>query len=159
MLEHSEPIVTARRWNELTIESLYDIVKLRTDVFYLEQRIDESELDGRDREPDTHHVWAESDGQPVAYLRVLTNDKPEYGARRVIGRVVTHPDHRGRGLAQVLLRWTVDEFGGEPLILHSQSYVCDLYSRFGFAIVGDEFYEAGIAHRTMVRPAQGDGPR
>jgi len=150
--------VIVKRWDDLTTRELYAVLKLRTDVFYVEQKVDDSELDWRDAEPSTLHLWIEEDGAPVAYLRVLQDAEPEYrDARRVIGRVVVHPEHRGRGLAQELLAVVVERFGDESMLLHAQSYIVPLYLRAGFEAVGDEFVEAGIPHQSMWRPGAAIG--
>lgn len=142
-----------KRFSELTTTELYGILKLRTDVFYLEQKIDESELDDRDLEPSTEHVWLAEGTLVVAYLRVIEDDVPEHlDARRLIGRVVVAPEYRGQGLAQHLIARVVEQFGHEALLLHAQSYIAPLYAKFGFEPFGDEFSEAGILHTSMYRP-------
>jgi len=146
-----------KRWSELTTTELYAFLKLRTDVFFVEQKVDETELDWRDAEPETLHYWITEAGQTVAYLRVLTDAEPEHeDARRLIGRVVVHPDFRGRGLAQVLIAQVLDQFGEESMLLHAQSYIAPLYARFGFVAFGEEFVEAGIRHVSMFRPGDAD---
>jgi ElaA protein len=149
-----------KRWTELTTAELYAFLKLRTDVFLVEQKVDESELDWRDTEPDTIHYWIAEGGQTVAYLRVLTDAEPTHeDARRLIGRVVVHLDHRGEGLAQLLIAQVLEQFGGESMLLHAQSYIAPLYARFGFVSFGEEFVEAGIRHVSMFRPAAAIGGR
>jgi ElaA protein len=150
------PTIVQKSWSELTTGELYEILKLRTDVFYVEQKVDESELDRRDTEATTDHLWiAGENGDVAAYLRVLRDEVAEYGdAHRLPGRVVVGPAYRGRGLAQLLLSRVVELYGSESLLLHSQSYITGLYTAFGFVAVGDEFVEAGIAHRTMYRAAR-----
>ncbi|GAA2239979.1 GNAT family N-acetyltransferase [Herbiconiux moechotypicola] len=149
----TDPQLHRAPWAELTTTELYGILKLRTDVFFVEQKVDESELDWRDAEPGTTHYWFEADGEVVACLRVLTDAQPAHrDARLLIGRVVTHPDHRGRGLAVRLLEAAIGEFGREAMVLHAQSYVVPLYARVGFEAFGEEYEEAGIVHRSMYRP-------
>ena len=147
------PAIVQKSWSELTTEELYEILKLRTDVFYVEQKVDESELDRRDREHTTDHLWiAGENGDVAAYLRVLRDEVSEHGdAHRLPGRVVVGPAYRGKGLAQLLLSRVVELYGSESMLLHSQSYITGLYAAFGFVAVGDEFVEAGIPHRTMYR--------
>ena len=58
-----------RAWSELTPDEVYSFLKLRTDVFFLEQKIDETELDDRDQEPETRHYWIADDRGTAAYLR------------------------------------------------------------------------------------------
>ena len=141
-------------WTELTPDQVYDIAKLRTDVFFVEQHVDETELDGRDREPATVHFFVADDRGAAAYLRVLHDETAEHrDAHRVIGRVVTRADRRGEGLAHRLVQAAVAEFGAEPMLLHAQSYVAGLYARSGFEPFGEEFDEAGIPHLGMYRAA------
>jgi ElaA protein len=144
-------------WSELTTTELYGILKLRTDVFFVEQRVDESELDWRDAEPATVHYWLERDGEVVACLRVLRDDEAEIqDAYRSIGRVVVHAGYRGQGLAQQLMAEAIAEFGEESMLLHAQTYAMPLYARSGFVAVGEEYEEAGIPHTTMFRPGDAD---
>jgi ElaA protein len=146
--------VTGRSWSELTTTDLYSFLKLRTDVFYLEQKVDEEELDGRDLEPETRHFWIADDRGTAAYLRVIADAEPEYrDARRLIGRVVVRADRRGEGLAQLLITEVIARFGHEAMLLHAQEYVAPLYAKFGFEAFGDSYQEAGIAHLSMYRPA------
>lgn len=138
----------------MTPDDAFEIFALRTSVFYLEQRIDEEELDERDRDESTLHVWIRDDRGVASYLRVLLNDEPRPGdadARRLIGRVVTRADRRGQGLSRHLLEHVIAQFGREPIALHSQSYVQPLYAAVGFEPYGDEYLEAGIPHIGMRR--------
>jgi ElaA protein len=142
-----------RAWGELTTDELYSFLKLRTDVFFLEQKIDETELDDRDREPETRHYWISDDDGTAAYLRTLLERDPTHrDARRLIGRVVVRPDRRGEGLAQALIAEVVARHGTEALLLHAQEYIAPLYAKFGFEPFGDVFEEAGLAHLSMYRP-------
>ena len=88
-----------RRFNELDAATLHDLVRLRVDVFVAEQECPYPELDGRDVDAGTRHVWIDGGNGPISYLRVVA----EPGGSCRIGRVVTHADARGNGLAGVLL--------------------------------------------------------
>jgi ElaA protein len=144
--------VVVKSWGELTTEELYAVLKLRTDVFFVEQRVDEEELDNRDQEPETRHYWIADDAGIAAYLRLLHNDSPEHrDARLVVGRVVVRPDRRGEGLAQELMSRVVADAGTEPMMLHAQHYVAPLYARFGFEAFGEPYVEATILHISMYR--------
>jgi ElaA protein len=142
----------ARPWSELTTDELYAFLKLRTDVFFVEQKVDETELDDRDREPSTRHYWISDDFGTAAYLRTLVDDVPTHrDAHRLIGRVVVRADRRGEGLAQKLLAEVIERDGGEPMLLHAQEYIAPLYAQFGFEAYGEPFTEAGIRHLSMYR--------
>jgi len=150
--------VTWRRWADLSADEFFEIARLRSQVFVLEQRITVEDLDDVDRHPETWHVFsAESSGAATAYLRVLRLDRPDHGATVSFGRVAVHPAHRGQGLAQRLIADVVARVGDEAIVIHSQAYVTGLYASFGFVEVGEPFVEADIPHRSMLR--HGDQPQ
>lgn len=143
-----------KSWGELTTDDLYSMLKLRTDVFFVEQKVDEEELDNRDQEPTTTHYWIDDATGCAAYIRVLLNDAPEHlDARRIIGRVVVRADRRGEGLAQTLMARALADFGHQPMLLHAQQYVAPLYAKFGFVEFGEPYDEATIIHVSMYRAA------
>ncbi|MCU1414104.1 MAG: family N-acetyltransferase [Microbacteriaceae bacterium] len=146
--------VVRKSWSELTTDELYAFIKLRTDVFFVEQKVDEEELDNRDQEPTTEHLWIADAEGTAAYLRVLVDPQPEHrDATHLIGRVVVRADRRGEGLSQALIRAVLDSYPGTPFLLHSQEYIAPLYAKFGFAAFGDSYVEAGIPHIMMYRAA------
>ena len=143
-----------KRWSELSTDELYGFLKLRTDVFFVEQRIDEEELDNRDQEPTTEHLWIADANGTAAYLRIIVDAEPTHkDARRLFGRVATRPDRRGEGLSQLLIGEVIRLHGHEPMLLHAQTYVAPLYAKFGFEAFGDTYVEAGLEHVMMYRAA------
>ncbi|MGV8852696.1 MAG: GNAT family N-acetyltransferase [Rhodoglobus sp.] len=147
--------VIAKSWGELTTTELYSIMKLRTDVFFVEQKVDETELDDRDQEDATGHYWIADEHGVAAYIRVLFNETAEYlDGHRVIGRVVVREDRRGEGLAQIIMKRIVEEYSSEALLLHAQEYIVPLYAKFGFESFGELYEEATIMHQSMYRAAQ-----
>ena len=140
-----------RAWAaDLTTEQLYAFLRLRADVFVVEQRGIYQDLDGRDLLHSTRHFWIESEsGAPVAYLRLL--EEPGGGFR--IGRMVTAASARRRGLARRLLLAALAEVGGAPCELGAQIYAVPLYASVGFQTVGEEYLEDGTSHIAMRRPA------
>src|SRR3954468_22397542 len=122
-------------------ETLYALLRLRVDVFVVEQKAAYPELDGRDLRPDTRHLWFSDSGGVLSYLRVLADP----GGVRRIGRVVTAATARGRGLAAQLM----DEVLLTPgeYVLDAQTYVQGFYARYGFVAEGAEYTdEDGIPH-------------
>lgn len=143
-----------KRWAELSTDEVYAFLKLRTDVFFLEQRIDETELDDRDREPTTVHFFIEDAAGTAAYCRVLENPEPEHrDARHAIGRVVVRADRRGEGLGQRVVERALAELEGRAVLIHSQEYIAPLYAKLGFEAFGEPYVEAGISHVSMYRDA------
>ena len=146
--------VVRKTWSELTTDELYAFLKLRTDVFYLEQKVDDEELDWRDTEPTTEHLWIADELGTASYLRVIVDAEASHkDARRLFGRVVTRADRRGEGLSQALIAEVIATHGHEPMLLHSQEYIAPLYAKFGFEAFGDVYVEAGIPHLMMYRSA------
>ena len=127
---------------------------LRSEVFFLEQKIDEEEFDTADRDPTTLHLWISDDEGMAAYLRIVHNPDQAVshdGIADSLGRMVVRKSARGRGFAQVLMARALEIAGDKPLYLHAQDYVTSLYAKFGFERRGELFQEAGIPHVVMVR--------
>jgi len=134
---------------ELDAATLYALLRLRQDVFVVEQAAAYADIDGRDTEPATRHVWVDRGGTPVAYLRVL--DEPGGAAR--VGRVVVARAARGDGLARRLMEQALTIVGARPSVLAAQAHLAGFYASFGYAVSGPEFLEDGIPHVPMSRPA------
>ncbi|WP_410812382.1 GNAT family N-acetyltransferase [Micromonospora sp. 067-2] len=132
---------------DLDARTFHDLLKLRIDVFVVEQHCPYPELDGRDVEPGTRHVWVTDGDAPLAYLRILAD--PDGAAR--IGRVVVAPTARGDGHAGRLMTTALEVVGDRPSVLEAQSHLVAFYARHGFAVSGPEYVEDGIPHTPMRR--------
>ena len=137
---------------ELRAGELQELLRLRASVFVVEQQAAFQEVDGRDLEPETRHLWlSRVDGELVAYLRVLA----EPGGVWRIGRVCTAANARRSGLAARLMTSAMTEIGTAECVLDAQVTALELYRRFGFHIEGQEYLdEDGIPHIRMRRPAR-----
>lgn len=137
-----------KRFHELTVDELYDLLKLRTDVFVVEQKCPYTELDGLDR--GAVHVWL-SDGEGVAAcLRVL--DRGAESRYVSIGRVAAARRRQGLG-TRVLregIRAAREIFGAERIYLEAQTYARGLYEKQGFRVISEEFLLDGIPHVKML---------
>lgn len=131
--------------------TLYAILRLRVDVFVVEQACPYPELDGRDVEPGAELHWATDGPDVLATLRVLHEAD---GALRV-GRVATNSAARSRGVASQLMRKALDRCAAldpsAPVLLDAQAHLADWYARFGFDVAGEGFDEDGIPHLPMRR--------
>ncbi len=132
---------------DLDVPTLYALLRLRTEVFVVEQACPYSELDGRDLDAGTVHRWFEDGEGPTAYLRTLT----EPGGETRIGRVVTRPDSRGAGLARVLVEGVLADHEG-PIVADAQAHLVAWYEALGFRVTGPEYLEDDIPHVPMARP-------
>jgi ElaA protein len=140
------PTLRTARFAELTPFEVYGLCRLRVDVFVVEQECPYPELDGRDVEPGTRHLWFDEDGEVLATIRVLDD-----GATRAIGRVATAAGARGRGLAARLMEAGLDLCDGLPVTLGAQAHLQGWYERFGFRPSGPGYVEDGIPHVPMRR--------
>jgi ElaA protein len=147
---HPEPHDELRSatFRDLDATTLYAILKLRSDVFVVEQKCYYADPDGRDTEPGTRHLWFSRDGEIRAYLRILDD-----GDVLRIGRVVTAPGARGAGLAGRLVAEALTVIGNRPSVLEAQAHLAGFYGRFGFQQTGPEYLEDGIPHIPMLRAA------
>ncbi|KQU34793.1 GNAT family N-acetyltransferase [Rhodococcus sp. BP-349] len=140
-----------RSWAlDLSNETLYELLKLRVEVFVVEQACAYPELDGKDLLSDTRHFWLERDGSVVCTLRLLEeHDDGEKSFR--IGRLCTHRSSRGQGHTTRLLRAALAEVGSSPCRINAQSYLVEMYAKHGFYPDGQEVLEDGIPHTPMRR--------
>ncbi len=139
-------------FEQLSTRQLHDVFQLRCDVFVVEQECVYPEVDGQD--PGARHVLATVDGELVAYLRVLTDAD---GVLH-IGRVVTHPDHRGGGLAARLVEHVLAGRPGARWELEAQAHLVGWYERFDFEAISEPFDLDGIPHVVMRRLPDPDAP-
>ncbi|HEX5543117.1 MAG TPA: GNAT family N-acetyltransferase [Micromonospora sp.] len=140
-------------FTDLAPRTLYDLLRLRVDVFVVEQECPYPELDGRDTEPGTLHLWLELHGTPIAYLRLLDD-----GEVQRIGRVAVAKQARGRGFAARLVAQALTITGQHPCVLDAQTYLVSFYAGFGFHTTGPEYVEDGIPHLPMRRDPAGIPP-
>jgi len=146
--------VQAMRGPDLTTAALHGLLRLRVDVFVVEQRCAYAELDGRDLDSGTVHFLIGPQEAPLAYLRLLTEPA---GVRR-IGRVCTAAAARGRGLSRRLLVDALSEVGDAPCVLDAQAHLTGLYGGFGFVPSGPGYDWDGVPHVPMGRPPRGPRP-
>ena len=147
-LMHPEPREEIRvaSFRNLDATTLYAILRLRVDVFVVEQKCPYPELDGRDDEPGTRHVWLARGDEILAYLRILDDS----GTER-IGRVVTAQNARQGGYASRLMTHALEVIGNRPSTLEAQAHLTSFYSRFGYTEAGPGYVEDGIPHVPMRR--------
>jgi ElaA protein len=146
--------VQVTRGPDLTTAALHGLLRLRVDVFVVEQRCAYAELDGRDLDAGTVHLVIGPAEAPVAYLRLLT----EPGGERRIGRVCTAAAARGRGASRHLLVAALREVGDAPCVLDAQAHLTGLYGGFGFVPSGPGYDWDGVPHVPMRRPSGSAGP-
>lgn len=137
------------QFDELTARKLYEVLKLRVDVFVVEQNCPYPELDDLDQQ--SIHLLYSENNEVLAYARLVPADV-KYDLPS-IGRVIVRKDARGRGLAKELIERSVDyiltEWKAPAIQLQGQVYLQEFYQSFGFEPVSDSYDEDGIPHVDM----------
>ena len=143
---------TLKKFADLKVDELHDLLELRINVFVVEQDCPYPELDGKDKI--AYHYFATDDkGKIVAYTRIFApGDYYEYAA---IGRVVVDASYRREGLGYELMQGSVSAikelFDTGNIKIGAQKYLKDFYESLGFHKVGEEYLEDGIPHIYMIR--------
>lgn len=139
-----------KKFSDLSLNEMYDILQLRSEIFVVEQNCVYNDLDGLDK--DAVHQFLRKDGEIIAYSRLL---KPgtrfsEYS----IGRVIVMQSERGTGLGIKMMeeakRYLVNELGAKKIKISAQSYLQRFYESLGFEIVTEMYLEDGIPHFGML---------
>ncbi|WP_394368404.1 GNAT family N-acetyltransferase [Kaistella gelatinilytica] len=147
----SQVVWKIKSFEELSTKELYEILKVRQEVFVVEQTCYYLDADGSDKK--AAHIWAEQNDQIIAYCRVF-EPGIKY-AEASIGRVLTHPSYRNLNLGKILVRIAIDTIEGRfrttDIKISAQDYLLKFYSDFGFIATEHKYLEDDIPHTEMVR--------
>lgn len=139
-----------RAFNALEGLTVYKILKLRNEIFVVEQACIYQDCDGKDLEG--IHFYAEEEGEILSYLRVLPAGVVHEEV--TIGRVVTNPDARGRGLSTALLKKAIsyakEQLHAKAVRISAQAYLLEFYGNLGFKPISESYLEDGIPHVEMM---------
>lgn len=142
-----------KKFDELTLDELYAILRLRNEVFVVEQNCIYQDLDDKDK--DAWHLMCWHDDKLVAYTRLIPAGISY--SEPAIGRVVTSPSVRNTGLGRELMQRSIEYceklFGKTSITLGAQLYLKNFYESLGFEVSSDEYLEDGIPHLDMTRKA------
>ncbi|MBN1043805.1 GNAT family N-acetyltransferase [Clostridium botulinum] len=139
-----------KKFNELTLDELYEICKARYEVFGCEQRIyQENDFDDIDKK--VYHLFLMDYNKIAAYARLIPSGITYNESS--IGRVLVLKEYRRKGIAFELMKKSVDflknELNEETIVVSSQLYVKKLYESVGFRIISDIYDEVDIPHVKM----------
>ena len=140
-----------KNFEDLSIKELYEILKVRQEVFIVEQTCYYLDADGYDDK--ALHVWAETNGEIAAYCRIFSQGikYPETS----IGRVLTNTKYRnlklGKTLINIALQAIETHFETSECRISAQDYLLEFYKSFGFEDTGKKYLEDDIPHTEMVR--------
>ncbi len=139
-------------FKDLAVQELYAIIRLRIEVFSLEQQCIYQDLDNRDQH--CYHLMGFRGEELIAYARILPPGVsfPEAS----IGRVVSAPAARGKGAGRALCSRAIQTarelFGPGPIRIGAQLYLKKFYESFGFVAAGKTYLEDNIPHLEMILP-------
>ncbi|MCC8169231.1 MAG: GNAT family N-acetyltransferase [Oscillospiraceae bacterium] len=137
-----------KKFKELTVEELYEIIKARVDIFVVEQNYPYRELDDKDK--NSYHMFFKDEDSIAAYLRVV--DRGVSFDEVSIGRVLTVK--RGCGLGGKILaegiKLAKEKLGAETIRIEAQTYAKGFYEKAGFEQSSAEFTLDGIPHMQML---------
>lgn len=139
-----------KKFSELTTKELYEILKVRAEVFVVEQNCVYQDLDSKDEV--SYHLFIEDNREVVAYLRILPKNTsyPEIA----IGRVLTKATHRKKGLSKEMVQkaidFIIDILEEKAIRISAQRYLQKFYESFGFESTSDIYLEDGIEHIEML---------
>ena len=141
--------IKIKRFQELDLEELYGILHCRQEVFVVEQNIIYQDLDYIDQ--NSTHVFITLDGKIASYLRII--DPGVKYNETSIGRVLTMPGYRHKGLSRQLMQVALEEVKAKnqmPVKIEAQEYLVKFYESLGFKPVSAPFILEGISHVSMI---------
>lgn len=140
-----------KKFDSLTPYELYAILRLRTEVFVVEQACIFQDMDNKDQL--SYHLMGWKNDTLVAYTRLVPPGVSYDEAS--IGRVVTSPAERGSGIGKLLMEKSIEQiiqlYGKTPIKLGAQLYLKKFYESLGFRQTSDIYDEDGIDHIQMIR--------
>lgn len=141
-----------KHFNELTNSELYALLRLRSEVFVVEQSCVFLDLDNHDQ--NVFHLLGYRQHDLAAYARLI---QPGITYQEIsIGRVVTSPKFRRNGVGKALMTTAVEKcgelFGRGPIKIGAQLYLKQFYQNFGFNQISEVYIEDEIPHIKMLRP-------
>lgn len=138
-------------FHDLTPQELYAILRLRSEVFVVEQNCVFLDMDNKDQV--AYHLMGYSNDELIATTRLLGKDTAY--KLMSIGRVVTSPRHRGTGAGRALMEESIKRcyelFGTEDIKIGAQLYLRKFYESFGFQQSSDMYLEDDIEHIEMIK--------
>ena len=143
-----------KSFKQLDVDELFELLKLRVDVFVVEQNCPYPEIDEKDRHADTLHLFGtKKNGGLAAYLRILP---PGLSFKEAsFGRVVVAVQYRKQGISNTLVKKAFEiienRWPEKNIRIGAQVYLKQFYESHDFQSVSSEYFEDGIAHIDMLR--------
>ena len=144
-------MTVVKKFSELSIEELYQILRLRSEVFVVEQDCVYQDLDNKDQI--SVHIFIKEKNEIVAYTRIFKSG--DYYKNPSIGRVVVSKKNRGKELGKKIMISSIDyireNIKGDKIELSAQKYLDKFYKDLDFYKIGEDYLEDGIPHQRMIK--------
>lgn len=140
--------IIVKKFYELSLDELYEIIKAREVVFHMEQKV--TEIDYDDVDKISYHMFALENDKLIGYIRIYIDENNKDVVH--LGRFLTLVRRKGYGrkIFKEAVDYSINKLHAKRIEIHAQTYVKDLYKEFGFIEYGMPFYEAGIEHIKMI---------
>ncbi len=142
-----------KEYSELSIDELYAILRIRCEVFVVEQNCVYQDLDNEDQ--NAQHLFSMDDNECLAYCRLFAPNL-KYPNSSSIGRVVVAANKRRNSLGQKMMEKAIfilkEQYPQSPITISAQKYSDEFYQNLGFLPKGESYMEDGIPHQKMVKP-------
>jgi ElaA protein len=142
--------ISVFKYQDLSPDRLYEILKLRSEVFVVEQKCAYQDLDNKDEK--ALHLVGEENNKIIAYTRIFK--KGDFFKYSSIGRVLVKKDYRNKNYGRKIMKSSIDRLKKDPkeekIELSAQKYLLKFYSELGFEKVGEEYLEDNIPHVKMI---------
>ena len=139
-----------KKFSELSTEEMYHILKLRSEVFVVEQNCVYQDIDEKDQK--AIHLFIEKNNEIIAYTRIFKKGD-YYEENPSIGRVVVSKKERGKNLGKEIMIESIEfikkEMEGRKIELSAQKYLDKFYKELSFYSEGEDYLEDGIPHQRM----------
>ena len=142
--------ITVFKYQDLGPDRLYEILKLRSEVFVVEQKCAYQDLDNKDEK--ALHLVGEKNNKIIAYTRIFK--KGDFFKNSSIGRVLVKKKYRNKDYGRKIMTSSIEKLKKDPkeekIELSAQKYLLKFYSELGFEKVGEEYLEDNIPHVKMI---------
>ena len=139
-----------KKFRELSTEEIYNILKLRSEVFVVEQNCVYQDIDEKDQK--ATHLFIEKNNEIIAYTRIFKKGD-YYEENPSIGRVVVSKKERGKNFGKEIMLNSIEfikkELKGRKIELSAQKYLDKFYKDLDFYSEGEDYLEDGIPHQRM----------
>ena len=141
--------IEVKKFKELSVEEMYQILRIRSEVFIIEQRCIYQDIDGKDEK--AMHVMGKNNKEIIAYTRVLDSgdcyDFPSIS--RVVVKKKKRGEERGKEIMKESIKYIKENLKEKTIVLAAQKYLENFYRELGFIAEGEEYLEDEIPHQKM----------